>query len=70
MQVQDMNWSASEIESSFNHHKAMFTNNLSAALDSMTLKKNEYKSIKYLSVNTFIFEMLSRWQDYDEWQSV
>ncbi len=70
MQVQDTNWSASKIESSFDHHKAMFTNNLSATLDSMTLKENEYRSIECLSANTSIFETLSRWQDYDEWQSV
>ncbi len=48
----------------------MFTNNLSAALDLMTLKKIEYRSIEYLFANTSIFETLSRWQDYDEWQSV
>jgi len=60
MQVQDTNQSASEIESSFNHHRAMFTNNLSAALDSTTLEKNEYRSIECLSANTFIFETLSR----------
>ncbi len=65
-----MNQSASEIELSFDHHKVMFTNNLSAAFDLMTLKKNEYKSIECLSANTFIFEMLFRRQDYDEWQSV
>jgi len=66
MQVQNMNRSASKIESSFDHHKAMFTNNLSATLNLMTLKKNEYRSIECLSVNTFIFETLSRQQDYDE----
>jgi len=66
MQVQDTNQSASEIESSFDHHRAMFTNNLSAILESMTLKKNEYKSIEYLFANTSIFETLSRRQDYDE----
>ncbi len=66
MQVQDTNQSASEVESSFDHHKAMFTNNLSAALDLMTLKKNEYRSIKCLSANTSIFETLFRQQDYDE----
>ncbi len=48
----------------------MFTNNLSAALNLMILKKNEYRSIEYLSVNTSIFETFSRRQDYDEWQSV
>jgi len=68
--VQGTNQFASEIKSSFNYHKAMFTNNLSATLDSMTLKENEYRSIKCLSVNTSIFETLFRWQDYDEWQSV
>ncbi len=36
----------------------------------MTLKENEYKSIEYLFVNTFIFETLFKWQDYNEWQSV
>jgi len=64
--VQDTNRSASEVESSFNHHRAMFTNNLSATLDLMTLKENEYRSIECLSANTSIFEMLFRQQDYDE----
>jgi len=68
--VQDTNWSASEIKSSFDHHKVMFINNLNAALNSMTLKKNEYRSIECLSANTFIFETFFRWQDYDKWQSV
>jgi len=66
MQVQNMNQSASEVESSFNHYKAMFTNNLSATLNSMTLKENEYRSIECLFANTFIFEMLFKRQDYDE----
>ncbi len=66
MQVQDTNQSASEIESSFDHHRAMSTNNLSATLDLMTLKENEYRSIECLFANTFIFETLSRRQDYDE----
>ncbi len=70
MQVWNMNQSASEIESSFNHHRAMTTNNLSAILNLMTLKENEYRSIECLSANTFTFELLFRWQDYDEWQSV
>jgi len=61
-----MNQSASEIESSFNRHRAIFTNNLSATLDSTTLKENKYRSIECLSANTSIFEMLSRRQDYDE----
>jgi len=68
--VQDTNWSASEIESSFNCHKVIFTNNLSATLDLMTLKENEYRSIECLSANISIIEMLSRQQDYDKWQSV
>jgi len=66
MQVQNMNQFASEIKSSLNHHKVMFINNLSAILDLMTLKENEYRSIKCLSVNTSIFELLFRQQDYDE----
>ncbi len=70
MQVQDTNQSASEIESSFDHHRVMSTNNLRAILDLTTLKENEYRSIKCLFANTSIFETLSRWQDYDEWQSV
>jgi len=48
----------------------MSTNNLSAILDSTTLKENEYRSIECLFANTSIFEMLSRRQDYDECQSV
>jgi len=64
--VQDTNQSASEIKSFFNHHRAMFTNNLSAILDSTTLKENEYRSIECLFANTFIFEMLFKRQDYDE----
>jgi len=66
MQVQDTNQSASKIESSFNHHKAMFINNLSATLDLTTLKENEYRSIKYLFANTFIFESLFKQQNYDK----
>ena len=65
-----MNRYASEIESSFDYHKAIFINNLSAVLDLMTLKKNEYRSIECLSANTSISETFSRRQDYDEWQSV
>ncbi len=68
--MQNMNQSASEIESSFNHYKVMFTNNFSAILNLMTVKENEYRSIECLSANTFIFEMLFKQQDYDEWQSV
>ncbi len=48
----------------------MSINNLSAILDLMALKENEYRSIECLSANTSIFEMLSRQQDYDERQSV
>jgi len=66
MQVQDTNRSASEIKSSFDHHRAMSTNNLSAILDLMTLKENKYRSIECLSANISIFETLSRQQDYDE----
>jgi len=68
--VQDTNRSASEIESSFDHHRVMFTNNLSATLNLMTLKENEYRSIECLSANTSIFETLFRRQDYDECQNV
>jgi len=64
--VQDMNQSASEIESSFDHNKVIFTNNLSATLNLMTLKENEYRSIECLFANTSIFEMLFRRQDYNE----
>ncbi len=67
MQVQNTNQSASKIESSFDHHKAMFTNNLSATFDLITLKENEYRSIEYLSATIFIFETFFKWQDYDEW---
>jgi len=68
--VQDTNQSALKIESSFDRHRTMFINNFSATFNLMTLKENEYRSIKCLSANTSIFEMLFRWQDYDEWQSV
>jgi len=44
----------------------MFINNLSAILDLMTLKKNEYRNIECLFANTSIFETLFRRQDYDE----
>ncbi len=64
------NQSASGVESSFDRHRAMSTNNLSAILDSTTLKENEYRSIECLSANTSTFETLSRRQDYDECQSV
>ncbi len=48
----------------------MFINNLSAILDLMTLKENEYRSIECLSANTSIFETFFKWQDYDECQNV
>jgi len=48
----------------------MFTNNLSAILDLMTLKENEYRSIECLFANSSIFETLFRQQDYDKCQSV
>ncbi len=67
--MQDMNQSASKIESFFNHYRTMFTNNLSAILDLMTLKENEYKSIKCLFVNTSFFKSLSKQQSWNEWQS-
>ncbi len=55
MQVQDTNQSASKIESSFNHHKVMFTNNLSATLDSMTLKKKNTEALSvYLQIRLFL----------------
>ncbi len=41
MQVQNINQFASKIELFFDHHKVMFTNNLSAILNLMTLKENE-----------------------------
>ena len=64
--MQDTNQFASKIKLSFDYHKAMFTNNLNATLNLMTLKENKYKSIECLSANAFIFETLFRWQDYDE----
>jgi len=55
MQVQDTNQSASKVKSSFNHHKAMFTNNLSAALDLMILKKMNTEALSaYLQIHLFL----------------
>jgi len=62
MQVQDTNQSASEIESSFNHHKTMFTNNLDATFNLMTLKENKYRNIECLSANTSFIRLLSEQQ--------
>ncbi len=69
MQVQSTNWSTSEIRSSFNCHRAKFTNNLSAALDSSTLKKNEHRSTECLFANIFFVRLLSEQQSWNEWQS-
>ncbi len=70
MQVQSTYWFASEIRLSFNHHKVMFTNNLSAIYNSLTMKENKYRSIECLSANTFIFKSFFERQDYNKRQSV
>ena len=67
--MQSTNQFTSEIKSSFDCYKVKFTNNLSAAFDSSTLKKNEHRSIECLSVNTSFVRSLSEQQSWDKWQS-
>ncbi len=67
--MRSTNWSTSEIKSSFDCHRAKFTNNLNAVLDSSTLKKNEHRSIECLSANTSFVKLFFEQQSWDEWQS-
>ncbi len=64
-----MNQFTSEIRSSFDYHRAKSTNNLSAALNSLTLKKNEHRSTECLFANTSFVRLLSEQQSWNEWQS-
>jgi hypothetical protein len=58
MQVQDTHEFASRIESSFNHHETLSTNNLSTILNMMTMKENEHESIERISAYAFVVELL------------
>ncbi len=52
MQVRSMNQSTSEIRSSFDYYKVKSINNLSAALDSSTLKKMNTEALSaYLQIH-------------------
>ena len=67
--MQDENWSASRIWSSFDCHEAVSTHILHAAHDSSIMKENEHRSIKHSFKNTFSCRSSSQWQDSDKWQS-
>ena len=67
--MQSKNWFTSEIKSSFNHYKVMFTNSLCATLDSSTLKKIEHRDIKCSFENTFFNKKNFEWQSCNKWQS-
>ncbi len=67
--MQDENWSASRIWSSFDCHEAVSTHILHAAHDSSIMKENEHRSTKRSSKNTSFRRSFFRWQDSDRWQS-
>ncbi len=70
MQVQNMHQSASRIESSFDCHKTMFTNNFSTVFNLMIMKENEHRSIERISAYASFVESFFKEQDDDEWKSV
>ena len=70
MQVQSMYWSASRIESSFNCHRTMFTNNFSTVFNLMIMKINEYRSIERVSAYASFIESFFEQQDNDKRKSV
>ncbi len=68
--MQSTHQSASRIESSFNYHKTMFTNNFSTVFNLMIMKENEHRSIEHVSVYASFVESFFEQQDDDEWKSV
>ena len=63
IQMQDENWSASRIWSSFDYYEVMFTHHLHATHNSLIMKENECRSFKHSSKNTFFHQLFSEWQD-------
>ncbi len=70
MQVQDTHWSALKVESSFNYHRTLSTNNFSTVFNSMIMKENEYRSIERVSAYASFVESFFEQQDNDERKSV
>ncbi len=69
IQMQDENWSALRIWSSFDCHEVMSTYILHAAHNSSTMKENEHWSIKHSFKNTSFHWLFFEQQDSDRWQS-
>ncbi len=67
--MQDENWFASRIWSSFDYHEVMSMNILHATHDSLTMKENEHWSTKCSSKNIFSHRSFFEWQDSDRLQS-
>ena len=67
--MRSTNQFTSEIRLSFDCHRAKSTNNLSAIFDSLTLKKNEHRSIECLFINTSFIRLFFEQQSWDKWQS-
>jgi len=70
MQVQDMHQSASRIESSFDCHRTLFTNNFSTVFNLMIMKENEHRSIKRVFAYASFVESFFEQQDDDERKNV
>jgi len=70
MQVQNTHQSASRIESSFDYHKTVFTNNFSTVFNLMIMKENEHRSIECISAYASFVESFFKQQDNDEQKSV
>jgi len=62
--------SASRIESSFNCHRTVSTNNFSTIFNSMTMKENEHRNIERVSAYASFVESFFKQQDDDEWKNV
>jgi len=70
MQVQDMHQSASRIESSFDCHRTLSTNNFSTVFNSTIMKENEHRSIERVSAYASFVESFFEQQDDDEQKNV
>jgi len=70
MQVQDMHQSASRIESSFDCHRTLSTNNFSTVFNSTIMKENEHRSIERVFAYVSFVESFFEQQDDDEQKNV
>jgi len=70
MQVQDMHQFASRIESSFDCHRTLSTNNFSTVFNLMIMKENEHRSIERVFAYASFVESFFEQQDDNERKNV